>query len=91
MATPAGVLSFFVNFFEDILWHNFDRGYYLKSLLVDEMRALGLSIRNEKFDKLNCLKLFDRAIETESTNFHNLLMKKVNPKQLPIVTIHRYK
>ena len=29
-ATPAGILSFFVNFFEDILWQNFDRGYHIK-------------------------------------------------------------
>ena len=74
-ATPAGVLSFFVNFYENILWHNYDRGEYLKEMFIDEIRTLGVSVIDGKFDKLDCLKVFDRAIEAETTNFHNLLEK----------------
>ena len=90
-ATPTGILSFFVNCFEDILWSSLDRGEQLKQMLVDEITALGVPIKNEKFDKIRCLKSFDRAIEMETTNFHNFLAKKINPRQNPIVSIQRYK
>lgn len=60
-------------------------------MLVEEMTTLGVPIKNDKFDKSRCLKVFDRAIEMDSTNFHNFLAKRVNPRQHPTVTIQRYK
>ena len=60
-------------------------------MLVDEIMTLGIPVKNDKFDKLKCLQMFDRAIEMDSTNFHNFLAKKINPKSLPVVTVNRYK
>lgn len=90
-ATPEGVLSFFVNFYEDILWEYLDRGLQLKQMFNDEVKALDVRIVKGKFNKLNCLRAFDRAIESSSTCFHTVLEKRVNPKRLPVVTVHRYK
>ena len=48
-------------------------------------------MKDDVFDKQKCLQMFDRAIETETTNFHNFLYKKINPRMQPVVTVYRYK
>ena len=49
-------------------------------MLIDEILTLGISMKDDKFDKQKCLQMFDRAIATETTNFHNFLFKKINPR-----------
>ena len=85
--SPAGILSFFVNFHDEIVWESLDRGKELRYKFYEEVRNVGISIVDDEFDKLECLRSFDKAIDRKTTKFHHFLFKKINPKNLPVIEI----
>lgn len=44
--SAAGILSFFVNFHDEIVWESFDRGNQLKYTFYDEVRNIGIKVED---------------------------------------------
>ena len=89
--SAAGILSFFVNFHDEIVWESFDRGRELKLTFYEEVKNIGVKVVDREFDKLECLKSFDKCIDSNKTSYHRFLQKKVNPRNLPVIEIMKNK
>jgi CRP-like cAMP-binding protein len=67
-ATPEGLLIFLVTYFDNICWEKLHNGLSIKRELAEQLRQLGLSIKNK--DKSELLLHLGRCIVKKTTEVH---------------------
>ena len=79
-ATPEGLISFIIMYFNQIYWKGVKRGSKALHMIYTELTRLGIEYDNEgKFDQEIAIRAIDHAIMQDDTRLHRELYNLMNP------------
>ena len=80
--TPIALLTFLINFFEDVMWKTVHNGDYIRDLLIDAFQKVGYDVKqNEKIPAEKVLEALRKEIQNNRTGLHELIFKKATQRQ----------
>ena len=91
-ATPEGLISFIMLYFNDLHWERLYMGKRIIQLIFSELRACDVEVGpSGTFDTKTALEAIDQRITKQNTNIHFQVYKLVNPESKDRIELHWFK
>ena len=91
-ASPVGLISFVLSFYNDIYWAKVPNGDEVKALFTKELEKYTISVDDDgNFDNVKALNVLQPEVNSNRTKIHTKLHSLINPRERTSITLYWFK
>lgn len=91
-ATPEGLISFIILYFNDIHWESLYFGQRIVDLIYTELKICGIQVSDiGSFDSHSALEALDFRILNKDTTIHEQIYRLINPNNKSTIELKWFK